>query len=156
MNMIQQYYQCLLRHNKEFMSWLILLIIIYSTNSIINKNIISSGISPYTIQYVQCIIGTILIPFWYYMSCKFSTVALDIVSISKITFTGIISSLAFLIFLFLSSNRSVSSLSACVSSYPALTMMICYFIGAEKITIPRVIGILSIIFGIVIIQMFDK
>lgn len=136
--------------------FLLIVIAILTICSLLNKQLVGK-INPFTIQWIQAGLNTLLLPIWYCLSKKFASgdnLTFDVGATAVLT--GLLSSVGFVFFLAALKEKPVFIATAYLSTYPAITMILCSLWGAEKLTTVRVIGILAILSGIFLIQVFDK
>lgn len=140
--------------NSSFL--LLLVILLLTVGSVINKTVVGRA-HPFTVQYMQSTVNLVLLPVWFYLSKKFAPQdGFDRTTYFYSVVGCIISGLGFVLFLSALKDKPLSVAVSYLSTYPALTLMLCAFLGMEKITIPRTIGIVFILMGVVLIQLFDK
>lgn len=140
------------------MSSLVLLfvVIILCFVSLINKHIVTHA-NPFSIQWMQCTLNVLLLPLWYYVSRK----VVPTEQFSSNTYfwailAGLLSTIGFILFLFALKEKPVAVATCYLSTYPILTMIVVTIMNGEKISIPRVFGMLTILCGVFMIQLWDK
>lgn len=136
--------------------FLVIVIVILTACSLLNKQLVGK-INPFTIQWIQAGLNTLMLPVWYFLSRKFATTDQLTLGVGvTAVLTGLLSSIGFVFFLAALREKPVFIATAYLSTYPAITMVLCSLWGAEKLTVARVIGVLAILGGIFLIQVFDK
>lgn len=136
--------------------YLFIVVLILTTCSLLNKNTVGK-INPFTIQWVQAGLNALLLPVWYYLSRKFAPEEqLTWTTAGTALLAGFLSSVGFVLFLAGLKEKPVYVATSLLSSYPAITMIICMAMGTERVTAPKIVGVLAILAGLLLIQVFDK
>lgn len=136
--------------------YLLIVVVILTICSLLNKRAVER-INPFTIQWIQAGLNAILLPAWYFLSKKIApteTLTMGTGLISVVA--GLLSSIGFVLFLAALKDKPVFIATAFLSTYPAITMLVCSLSGDEKLTIARVVGVLAILGGVFLIQVYDK
>ncbi len=124
--------------------------------SLLNKKAISES-HPLTIQYIQCLLNVVLLPVWWFLSRKLNPVEITTKSTYFYALTaGLMSTVGFVLFMYALKDKPISVATAYLSTYPAVTMLVCAWLGDEKITIGRGVGVIAVLVGVVLIQLCDK
>lgn len=135
---------------------LVIVVILLCCGSLVNKQAIRCA-HPLTIQYLQCMLNCCLLPVWWWLARKFAPTEIFNLRVFGLAALGsLISTVGFLLFLTALKEKPISVAVCFLSTYPALTMLVCCYLGLEKLTLPRVFGVSCVLFGTMVIQLFDK
>lgn len=135
---------------------LLFIVLLLCCVSIINKQAVGKA-HPYTIQFMQSTVSIALLPIWFWLAKKVSPNEGIAWNVYPYAILGsLVSTLGFLLFLTAIKTKPVSTITSVMSTYPAILMILCAILGMEKLTIARIIGVLSIVSGVIVIQIFDK
>ena len=135
--------------------FLAIAVILLSISSLINKHVVSNS-HPFTIQWMQGLIGLCLLPVWVGLSKKFAPEDhFNKHNFALSALTCLMSSIGFILFLYVLKQKPAYIVTSILSTYPALTMLICAAMGTEKLTWPRIAVVVLISSGIFLIQYFN-
>lgn len=134
---------------------LLLATILWGIWGIADKYAVSRA-HPYTIQWMYSIPYIIFIPIWYFLSKKVETGnSFDIQAFGWAVIACICSMGAMLLLFFALRSKPASVAVAMTSAYPLVTLALALVMRTEHLTFPKVIGLLFIILGVIILQIFS-
>ncbi|MDR3573651.1 MAG: EamA family transporter [Anaerolineaceae bacterium] len=135
---------------------LILSTILWGIWGIADKYAVSRA-HPYTIQWMFSIPFMVFIPLWYFLSKRAETGnSFDIQAFGWATLASVASILAVLLFLFALQSKPASIAVAITSAYPLVTLALALILKTEQLTLPKVIGVLLILAGIGVLQIYGS
>lgn len=136
--------------------YLIIVVAILTICSLLNKSAVTK-VNPFTIQWIQAGLNAFLLPIWYFLSKKIAPTEVLTFGVGLTTLAaGLLSSVGFVLFLMALRDKPVFIATAILSTYPAITMIVMALSGEERLSAARVCGVLAILGGIFLIQVFDK
>jgi bacterial/archaeal transporter family protein len=108
---------------------------------------------PYTIQWMYSIPYILAVPIWYWLGSRAAPETNH--SLPALTWAlaaGLASLGALVLLLFAMQTKPASLAVAITAAYPLVTMLLAIMSGAESFSLPRLIGILLIIAGVIVVM----
>jgi bacterial/archaeal transporter family protein len=143
-----------IRNREKIMGAIILLIIatvLWGFWGFSEKNAVLRA-HPYTVQWMYSIPYVLSIPIWYWLGLKAAPEAnFSLPALSWALAAGLASIGALVLLLFAMQTKPASLAVAITAAYPVVTMLLAVISGAESFSLPRLIGIMLVIAGIIVI-----
>jgi bacterial/archaeal transporter family protein len=107
---------------------------------------------PYTVQWMYSIPYLFTIPIWYWLGSKAAPATNQSLPAFGWAMAASLASIgALVLLLFAMQTRPASIAVAVTAAYPLVTMLLAILAGAESFSLPRLIGILLIIAGVIVV-----
>jgi transporter family protein len=111
---------------------------------------------PFTIQWMYSLPYIILLPLWYFLSKRSAPSApFDLHALGWSLLACLCSTAAMLLLFFALRDKPASAAVAMTSAYPLVTLLLAVLTRSEEWTLPKLIGCLLIIAGVVTLQIFE-
>jgi drug/metabolite transporter (DMT)-like permease len=108
---------------------------------------------PFTVQWMYAIPYVLTIPLWFWLGKTIQPQTnLNPTAFMWAIIASCCSMLALLLLLFALQRKPASLAVAFTSAYPLVTLLIASLMGAERVTLPKVAGLLLILVGLVVLQ----
>lgn len=135
---------------------LFLCVLILALVSILNKHSIGSS-NPFSMQLVNALVSVFLIPVWYWMAKKIAPGQIINCSVAPyIILSGILSTICFLLLLAGFKKYPVSIATSILSTYPVITLLAGIYMGWEKFSLTKLVGISLILIGVIITVYYSE
>jgi bacterial/archaeal transporter family protein len=107
---------------------------------------------PYTVQWMYSLPYLLAIPIWYWLGSRAAPdTNHSLPALVWALAAGLASIGALILLLFAMQTKPASVAVAITAAYPMITMLLAVLSGAESFSLPRLIGILLIIAGVIVV-----
>lgn len=131
---------------------LIICAILLAICLILNKSALNT-FSPHQFQFINSLISLSFIPLWYKLSSNFPDVQIYWKNYLILIIASILSTLAFIFYLYGLKYNSPTLAGTILSTYPSIAFLLSCFIGTEQFTLIKILGLIIVIIGIYLISL---